>query len=128
MIRKKKRATRSHRRGSQRSLTHHQLAGEDLFVVADKVLEGLEEPDHALVLLQCGVLLERLLDQLPQLLGLGHQHVHTRFTPRWIRGWLTFYPLQGRKRRLYLHAVNQLLREEKVQTHFFPGFKEEKQV
>lgn len=62
--------------GATEVATHHQLAGEVLFVVADEVLEGVEELDHALVLLQCGVLLERLLDQLPQLLGLGHQHVH----------------------------------------------------
>lgn len=50
---------------------HHQLTAEDLLVVADEVVEGLKELDHALVLLQGGVLLKRLLDQLPQLLGLG---------------------------------------------------------
>lgn len=57
--------------GGDEVTTHHQLTAEDLFVVADEVVEGLKELDHALVLLQCGVLLKRLLDQLPQLLGLG---------------------------------------------------------
>lgn len=51
--------------------THHQLTAEDLFIVADEVVEGVKELDHALVLLQSGVLLKGLLDQLPQLLGLG---------------------------------------------------------
>lgn len=101
-------------RGATELATHHQLAGEDLFIVADKVLEGLEELDHALVLLQGGVLLKRLLDQLPELPGLGHQHVRKAFyTP------VTVF-FQVVKKWLYLHAVNQLLREEKVQTHFFP--------
>lgn len=49
---------------------HHQLAGEALLRVAVALSQSGEELGHALVLLQGGVALERLLDQPSQLLRL----------------------------------------------------------
>lgn len=48
---------------SNLSRAHHQPAGEALLREAVALSQSGEEPSHALVLLQGGVALERLLDQ-----------------------------------------------------------------
>lgn len=62
-------------RSQRHFVTNHQLAGEDLLGVAVTLSQSAEEPSHALVLLQSGVSLKRLLDEPTQLLGLMGAHV-----------------------------------------------------
>ena len=50
--------------------SHHQLAGEALMCVVVASGQRGEEAIHALILLQAGVALERLLHQLTELLRL----------------------------------------------------------
>lgn len=81
-----------------------------------------EEPGHALVLVQRGVALKRLLDQPPQLLGLKtHTNTHIELEMK-----VGFRPRRETKiQEEYLHAVDQLFGEEQVQTHVLPDGAEE---
>lgn len=53
--------------------THHKFTWEHLLVITDKLVEGLKELDHTVILLECRILLKCLLDQLAQLPGLDHK-------------------------------------------------------
>lgn len=54
--------------------SHHKLAGEALLREAVTLRQSGEELQDALVLLQSGVALKRLLDHPTQLLGLTHNN------------------------------------------------------
>lgn len=85
--------------------THHELAGKSLLCEAVALAQSGEEPAHALVLIQTGIALERLLDQPPQLLRLTHRRKAIDIYPC----SCTFIAAEGRERLLLVLVFTFML-------------------